>query len=368
MFFLCAVMCVLFSCTRDSVITVGFLGPLEGKYSDLGVQGRNGAQLALEEANAQGGVLGSTFRLVARDDGNTPEGALAAMEKLAQAHAKVVIGPMISAMAKPAQTVAEIKNIVLISPTVSTPDLTGQRDNFFRVVPENVQWAQDLAHHGKVHEQLSTAVVLTDLDNAAYSQPFIHAFTQSFTQLGGTVLKNLEIHSTAIRSWDAVATEIAVLRPDVLVIGISARDAATLAKTFVSRGEKPHVYCSMWAATRELAVDGGNAAAGWIFGTGYSADNRNPAYLSFKHRYARRFGFEPNFAAALSFEAALAFLESFRHARGNFDAVPEALAGLQNVQGVISPFSLDENGDVLRESYIVTFNGSEFHTLATVHD
>ena len=62
-------LCLLLqACSDHAEVVVGFLGPLEGKYSDLGVQGRNGAQLALEEANARGMVPGMTFRLLAEDD------------------------------------------------------------------------------------------------------------------------------------------------------------------------------------------------------------------------------------------------------------------------------------------------------------
>ena len=67
----------------------GFAGQLSGVRSDLGVQGRNGATLALEEINARGGVAGRMLQLAAEDDGDTPEGAVSAVRALKKAGAVV---------------------------------------------------------------------------------------------------------------------------------------------------------------------------------------------------------------------------------------------------------------------------------------
>ncbi|MGM0611741.1 MAG: ABC transporter substrate-binding protein, partial [Thermodesulfobacteriota bacterium] len=58
----------LFACGERNKILVGFSGPLTGKYSDLGVQGRNGVTLAIEEINAQGGLNGRKLELIPKDD------------------------------------------------------------------------------------------------------------------------------------------------------------------------------------------------------------------------------------------------------------------------------------------------------------
>ncbi|MCA1795679.1 MAG: ABC transporter substrate-binding protein [Desulfobacteraceae bacterium] len=83
-FFALMMVAVLVSCTREKEILIGFAGQLTGVYSDLGVQGRNGAVLALEEINAGGGVAGKRLKLIPEDDGNTPEKARQAVRKLIQ--------------------------------------------------------------------------------------------------------------------------------------------------------------------------------------------------------------------------------------------------------------------------------------------
>ncbi len=60
---------ILFSCQREKPpFKIGFVGGLTGRYSDLGVSGRNGAMLAVEEINENGGIRGRKILLIAKDD------------------------------------------------------------------------------------------------------------------------------------------------------------------------------------------------------------------------------------------------------------------------------------------------------------
>ena len=365
--FAALLLCLLLqACSDRSEVAVGFIGPLEGKYSDLGVQGRNGAQLALEEANARGLVPGTTFRLLPEDDLNTPDGARQAVDRLAAAKAAAVIGPMTSGVAKAALEQALEHRLPLVSPTVSTPLLTGKKDLFFRVLSESPQWAKALARYGTEKGGLRTVAVIADMDNDAFSGPYRDAFRSEFVRLGGTLLKDWEIRSSSLESWEPIAAEIERLAPDAVFVSLSSRDASRLAKTFASRSLKIPVYSTMWAATRELVVDCGQACAGWTFGMGYSEDNQRPEFASFQDRYRQRFGYASNFAAALSYEAAQVFLQGMLKTGGDAKTLPAAMAALPELPVVIGPFRLDEFGDVIRDHYIIQFNGRDFRTHETI--
>jgi branched-chain amino acid transport system substrate-binding protein len=361
--FLCL---LLQACSDRSDVTVGFLGPLEGKYSDLGVQGRNGVQLALEEANERGLVPGVRFRLLAEDDLNTPDGARQAVESLAAAKAVAIIGPMTSGVAEAALEQASIHRLPLISPTVSTPLLTGKRDLFFRVLSENSQWAKALARFGRERGGLRTIVIVADMDNEAFSGPYRDAFRSEFVRLGGMLLKDWEIRSLSLESWEPIVAEIERLAPDAVFVSLSSRDASRLAKTFASHSLKIPVYSTMWAATRELVVDCGQTCEGWIFGMGYSEDNARPEHLSFRDRYRQRFGYASNFAAALSYEATQIFIQGMLKADGDPKNLPLAMVALPELPGVIASFRLDEFGDVIRDHYIIQFTGRDFRTHETI--
>lgn len=55
-------------CNHEEPIKIGFVGGLTGRVSDMGIAGRDGAQLAIEESNARNGVGGQSVLLLVRDD------------------------------------------------------------------------------------------------------------------------------------------------------------------------------------------------------------------------------------------------------------------------------------------------------------
>jgi len=123
---LTGVMGLLFlGCVQKEPIRVGFVAELTGRQADLGVQERNAAELAVDKINAAGGVAGRPIELVVRDDRGTSEGAQAADRELIAARVVAIIGHATSGQTIAALPVAEQAGMVLISPSSSTPKLSG---------------------------------------------------------------------------------------------------------------------------------------------------------------------------------------------------------------------------------------------------
>lgn len=71
----CVCLGLLTGCRAKKPILIGFAGELTGKRGELGVEARDGAQLAVEEINANGGIHGRHITLLVRDDQGDPERA-----------------------------------------------------------------------------------------------------------------------------------------------------------------------------------------------------------------------------------------------------------------------------------------------------
>ena len=85
------------SSTKDGdVIVIGGSGPLTGDAASYGNSVKNGAQVAIDEINAAGGVLGKQLKLVFLDDEATEEGAIAAYSQLKDQKADVILGTVTS--------------------------------------------------------------------------------------------------------------------------------------------------------------------------------------------------------------------------------------------------------------------------------
>ncbi|GFK93940.1 Leu/Ile/Val-binding protein [Fundidesulfovibrio magnetotacticus] len=350
-------------CLGSQEIVVGFSGQLTGVSSDLGVQGRNGAQLAVEEVNAAGGVAGKKLRLVAADDGYTPESALAADRELLDAGAVAIVGHMTSAQTMAVLPMLAGREVSLVSPTTATPELAGLKDNFYRVIPESGRWASALADHAARRLRVGGVFVAGDADNAAYTRTFNEAFTAHFQAAGGEVKGREEFSSRAGPDWTALASRVKASGAEAVLLSASARDVAAFAQAASLAGGKPLILCPAWPYTREILLAGGASVDGILFATSYTEDNPTPEFEQFRARYEARFGWPPNFAAAFSHDAVRLLAEALRVTDGSRRGLGEALISLGRIAGVMGPFSLDASGDVDREVFIVTIREGRFVTV-----
>lgn len=354
---------LVLTCQRQRPLVLGFAGQLTGTFSDLGVQGRNGATLAVEEINQAGGVAGRQLKLLAVDDGNTPDAALAGDESLLDAGAVAIIGHMTSSQTMAVLPMAESRGALLVSPTTATPALTAKKDLFFRLIPDNSTWASALAEFALKSRRIERVYVLGDSDNTAYTASFNKAFVQRFQSLGGMISAAREFSSKARPDWKALVEDAASSGAQAVVLTASARDVAEFAKARALARVDMHILCPTWPYTREILVAGGESVEGIIFATSYTEENDTPRFKSFQHRYQARFGWEPNFAAAYSYEAVLLLAKALEITGGKRRGLEDALTSTGTIQGVIGDFSLDQYGDVSRGTFLVTIEQGRFKTV-----
>ncbi len=115
-------------------ILIGVAGPITGKYAWYGEEQRRGAEMAVADINAKGGVLGETVRIIIVDDACDPEQAVAVANSLANDGVVFVAGHNCSHSSIPASKVYEQAGVLMISPASTNPRLTDEGgDNVFRV-------------------------------------------------------------------------------------------------------------------------------------------------------------------------------------------------------------------------------------------
>ncbi len=113
----------LFACGSNAPIKIGFIAGLSGRVADLGVAGRNGVMLAVEQKNALNGIHGHPIELIIRDDQQHPETAKLMVQDLLDQKVELIIGPMTSSMAMAAVPLVNKAGIDILSPTATTTKL-----------------------------------------------------------------------------------------------------------------------------------------------------------------------------------------------------------------------------------------------------
>jgi len=162
---------------------VGVPIAVSGPYEVEGPFRRDGALLAIEQMNALLATAGSpvTFRAIHEDSKGTPEGALAAIEALSAAGAKIVVGPLSSAEVQGIRSFCDSHRIVCISPSSTAPQLALPGDYIFRVAQTDLAQAKALAQLVAETGYAKVAAIARDDD---YGRGISDAFSKSFTETG----------------------------------------------------------------------------------------------------------------------------------------------------------------------------------------
>ncbi|ACS81199.1 ABC transporter substrate-binding protein [Maridesulfovibrio salexigens] len=358
-------LCLSLSACSDDPIRLGFSGTLKGKYSDLGVQGRNGALLAVEDINEAGGIDGRKIELIVRDDQNTPEGAVKADKELIAEGVSVIIGHMTSSQSMTAVRDMADSNVVYISPTTSTPLLQGIKDNFFRVIPTLTDLSKGLAEYSVDELDKRRLAVVWDNSNPAFTAPYKDVFVEKFAAKGGDFVGAVSVgkHEGSI-DWQKVVDELKGMNPDTVVMVTSARDLAGFAQFCTLNKTNWTILSSMWGYTKELIQTGGKSVEGIIFVVHFAEDDPEKLYVDFKDRFIKRFGWPPNFAAVFGYQAVQVFAEAVKRNGGRTKGLGGAITGISFDDSLVGPFEIDEFGDVKRNGHIVTVKDGHFVTVS----
>ncbi|MCP4143415.1 MAG: amino acid ABC transporter substrate-binding protein [Chloroflexi bacterium] len=356
----------LSACGGKEPIRIGFTAELTGRNAALGVDGRDGALLAVETINDAGGIDGHPIELVVQDDLATAEGALAADKALIEADVSAIIGHMTSGTMMAVWPEVMDSEMVFLSPTVSTPELAGQKDNFFRLMPVNTDHARSLAHYAYDELAIRRVITFYDTSNLAYTQSYRDGFGTYFEELGGEVVADNQFSSLESPDFTHLLEEAKVAKVDGLLVLGSAVDTALLAQRAKLIDFDVQILISNWAFTDEVIQNGGEAVDGVLTVVSHDENNQSPAHLSFEGAFVKRFGRQPTFAAGYGYEAVQVLAFALEKTMGTQDDLGEALLETKNFTGVHGNISFDAYGDVQRTLYLLTIENGEMKTIKSV--
>lgn len=348
------------SCAPPEPVRIGFLGGLSGRVADLGIGGRNGAILAVEQRNQRGGINGRPIELIAEDDQQDPEVAKQAVARLLARPVEVIIGPMTSAMAMAVVPQINATAVPLISPTVTTNGLTGIDDQFFRVVAPTARHVFKSADLHYRQLGMRRVVLVCDLRNEAYTASWAGDFRRAFVALGGAVID--EIGFAGDDALSMVAARALASRPDGVLIIANSVDTGLLVQQIRLRDRQVRLATAEWAATERLIDLGGQAVEGLVVAQYVDRQNRNPAYLAFRRAYRERFAHEPGFAGLTAFDATNVALDALA-SRQKQQTLKQALLAHGEFAGAQSPIRFDANGDTERDTFLSRIHDGEFQSL-----
>ena len=361
---LCAgvVIALLAACWQEQPpLRIGYVGGLTGRVAGLGVAGRDGVILAVEECNRAGGIGGRRVEVISGDDQQSTEAVARVVRELVDADVSAIVGPMTSAMAEVALPLANEFQVPMISPTVTANRFSGQDDYFFRMtVPLSVnagKLAEYLDRHG-----VGTMAVAVETTNAAYTEDWLESFRRQFEAAGGRIVHVERFRSGAEGGFLPLAQRLLESGPGALLLLSGAMDSALIAQQVRKLGSGVPLFATEWANTSDVISFGGKAVEEMRSYVTYNPDSRAERHLAFLAAFEKRFGYKPSFAGVLGYEAA-GYLLSALQRNPRREGLKQALLDVGSFPGLQGEIRFDRFGDARRETYLAVIRQGRFTTI-----
>ncbi len=294
---------------------------------------KKGFELALEELNAQGGVLGRKLEVVSRDDGGTPGDAVRVAEELiSREKADVLMGTFASNVGLAVANLAAQRKIVFLAAEPLTDKIVWENGNAytFRLRPSTYMQVAMLVPEAAKLKKKRWAIVYP---NYEYGQ----SATESFKKLLKAAQPDVEFvaeQASPLGKLDAGAVVQALIeaKPDAIFSSLFATDLQKFVREGNTRGlfANRTVFNLLAGEPEYLDPLKDETPEGWWV-TGYPwSEIDTPEHKRFRDAYQKRWNDYPRVGSVVGYTALCAIAEGLRKA-GSTDAqkLSAALSGLQ---------------------------------------
>jgi len=343
------------SCKKDTnSFLIGEYGSLTGGTATFGQSTHKGIELATEEMNAQGGLLGKKIRVITEDDQSKPEEAKTAVLKLIKQNGvKAVIGEVASSRTLAAAPEAQRAKTPMISPASTNPKVTEVGDYIFRACFVDTFQGSSMAKFAYNNLKLRNVAVLKDIKND-YSVGLADFFEKTFKQLGGKIVA-VESYSEGDIEFRAQLTAIKAENPDGIYIpgyytevGLIARQARELGLNV------PLMGGDGWDSSKTIEI-GGKAVEGSYYTNHYASDDPNPIIQNFIEKFKKKYGVTPDAMAVLGYDSANILYDAIKRANSDDPSkIRDAIAQTKNFPGVSGNITMDANRNAEKAIVVLT--------------
>lgn len=353
---------LIFAGCSSEPLKIGLMVDLTGRASAIGIAGRDGAELAVEEINRNGGINGRKISLIVKDDKGLPEVAEKVDKELIDEGVLLGIGHFASGTGLAGLQVFADADKLMVSPTMSVESLTGVDDNFIRVIDSNKIQGEVLARAALDLGNNKKVALMYEKNNEAYSHAVAGYFRKIFEENGGKIVLEDSFLSSSTMDFDEIADKILKTDADGALIVAGGLDLAVITQKIKIKNQEMDIYAGMWAMTEELIANGGKAVEGVMLPGVFDMNDAAPESLSFIDAYRKANSEEPTFPAVYSYETVYMVAEALKACGNKIDtaSIKNSIINIGYFKGIQDDFSIDRFGDTDRGYYLFSVKNAEF--------
>lgn len=244
-------------------IRIGLAGPMTGSSSAFGRQMKNGAEQAVADINAAGGILGKKLSLDIGDDVCDPKQARAVAERLVGAKVPLVVGHFCSSSSIPASEVYAAGNVLQITPASTNPRFTDRGLwNTLRVTGRDDQQGEVAAGHIAKHFAGGNVAILHD--RTTYGKGLADEARKTLNAARVTE-RMYESFSAGDKDFSSIVARLKRESIDIVFIGGLDGDVGLILRQMRDQGLKAALIAGDGIASTEFASIAGQAAEGALF-------------------------------------------------------------------------------------------------------
>ncbi|MGC2412193.1 MAG: branched-chain amino acid ABC transporter substrate-binding protein [Stellaceae bacterium] len=349
----------------DKTITIGINLPLTGADAHDAELIKDGAMLALDEANATGGVAGYKINVMVLDDGTATAGqydpaqaATNARKMVSDSSVVAAIGPQMSGSGKAMSPILSQGNLAIITPSSTNPDITdpkfagqyrpGGKAIYFRTVTTDAFQGPNMANYFVDTLKVKSVYVLDD--SGAYGVGIADAFQKQAEKRGIKVMGRDQLNPKEA-DYTTILTKIKSLNPDALYYGGVAQAGVKVVKQSYDIMPKMIKSGGDGVYGAEILKGGGfPAAEGWYATIAAPNVLENPDAKPWVEKFAKKYNLQPENYSITAYDAALVILDAVKRVAASGKEVNRATvrdaiqeSRVKTLQGEVS---FDQNGDV----------------------
>ena len=288
-------------------LKIGFIGPLTGGAAVYGNAAKNGAQIAVDEINAMGGLQ---IEFNAQDDEHDAEKSVNAYNNLMDWGMQILCGSVTTTPCIAVSAESNLDRVFTLTPSASSPDVTADKDNTYQICFNDPNQGSASAQY--ISEHFADAKVAIIYNNGdAYSTGIYTTFTAKAEELGMNIVSvstcTDDTNDFSVQVADAMNAEA-----DVVFLPIYYTPASLILNQANSVSYSP-VFFGVDGMDGILTLEGFDTslAEGVMLLTPFAADAQDEATQKFVNTYVEKFGEIPNQFAADAYDCIYALYQAF---------------------------------------------------------
>jgi branched-chain amino acid transport system substrate-binding protein len=329
--------------SKPSSVNIGAVLPLTGKAAQYGVYFKQGSELALSDAIAEGLIKSDQVQLLIEDGKGDATSSLSAFKKLIQSDYIVACLIDLSNVILAIKPIANKDSIVSINSSSFSSEIEDGDDFIFSVLPNAKQYGSFIGNYCFNNLKYTKAGVLYRNDPMGVS--FNENFKNSFVSLGGSVVFS-ESHATGETDYKTIIQKIRNLKIDMIFVASYGPEIASFARQCKEADYKVQIITYQGFLIKSALDAAGDAANGIIcIASSFNPSSSELQVLKLREKLKAKYNTEDlNYYLAAHYDGTKIILEAIAHGNKTGSKIRNYLIATKTFNGLTGTITFDENG------------------------